>query len=596
ASANLLRGEIAEQDCVLDSNPLERERGITIFSKNCAIDYRPTGASKHTGETYRINIIDTPGHADFGGEVERVLRMADAALLVVDAFEGPMPQTRFVLTKALELKLRIIVVVNKCDRPEARPSETLNEVFDLLVELGADDATLDFPVVYASGRGRWATMDLAKPTKDMVALLELIVDRVPPPTGDPSAPLQMLITTLDYSDYVGRIAIGRVFNGCIRSNQMVGVCRADGSVTKARVQKLLGFEGLGRKPVEEILAGDLCAVEGVTEFDIGDTVCSLEHPPMPLPRVHVDEPTLHMVFRVNDSPFVGKEGKFVTSRQISERLQKELQYNVALKVEPGDSAEEFKVSGRGLLHLGVLLENMRREGYELSVGRPEVITKMIDGEECEPLERLTVDLKTEEMGPAMELLGSRNAEILNMHARGERMHVEAEIPAKGLIGLKSRMMTATGGEAVMYHSFSRYAPVRGSDRKRINGVMISNDNGTATEYSMLALTERGVMLVRPGDPVYTGMIVGENSRENDMVVNIVRAKQLTNFREANKEATVVMRPPRILTLEGALEYIEPGELVEITPQSIRLRKKLLDENARKRAERSERSKQEAMQN
>ncbi|MCI0675129.1 MAG: GTP-binding protein, partial [Phycisphaerales bacterium] len=442
-------------DCILDSNPLERERGITIFSKNCAVNYT-AHRGRHAGKLFRINIIDTPGHADFGGEVERVLRMADGALLVVDAFEGPMPQTRFVLSKALQLGLRPIVVVNKCDREEARPNEVVSEVFDLLVDLDADDRALDFPIVYASGRNGWATHDLEHPATDMVELFETIVERVHPPEGDPSAPLQMLITTLDYSDYVGRIAIGRVYNGTLLGNQPVGVCRADGSVTTTRVQKLLRFEGLGRAAVEKIEVGDLCAIEGLKEFDIGDTVASIDEP-KPMDRVHVDEPTLHMVFRINDSPFAGKEGKYVTSRQIAERLEKELQSNVALKVAPGDSAEEFNVSGRGLLHLGVLLENMRREGYELSVGKPEVIERDVNGVMCEPIERLTLDIATESMGPAMELIGSRGAEVKTMNNRAERMHIECEIPARGLIGLRSRMLTATGGEAVMYHSFSHYA-------------------------------------------------------------------------------------------------------------------------------------------
>jgi len=589
-------GAVSERDhlpdCILDSNPLERERGITIFSKNCAVNY-VGHRGRHKGQKYRINIIDTPGHADFGGEVERVLRMADGCLLVVDAFEGPMPQTRFVLKKALELGLKPIVVVNKCDRPEARPDEVVSEVFDLLVDLGADDHTLDFQTVYASGRARWATHDLEHPSTNMIELFETILERVHPPYGDPNAPLQMLITTLDYSDYVGRIAIGRVYNGTIKEGQVVGVCGTNGQVTQTRVLKLLRFEGLGRTAVEQIEVGDLCALEGLKTFDIGDTVCEIDKP-MPMERVHVDEPTLHMVFRINDSPFVGKEGKYVTSRQIAERLEKELQTNVALRVSPGDSAEEFNVSGRGLLHLGVLLENMRREGYELAVGKPEVIEKMIDGVTCEPFERLTVDITTATMGPAMELMGSRGAEVKSMHHRGDRMHIEAEIPAKGLIGLRSRMLTATGGEAVMYHSFSHYAPVRSDDSKRINGVMISTETGPATHYSLLNMADRGVMFVEPGELVYTGMIVGEHNRDNDLNVNIVRAKQMTNIRAASKEATVVLKAARLFTLESALEYIESDELVELTPKSVRIRKRLLNENERKRADRSARDRSEAL--
>jgi GTP-binding protein len=466
-------------------------------------------------------------------------------------------------------------------------------VFDLLVDLGADDHALDFATVYASGRGRWATHDLAHPSTDMEELFETILDRVHPPQGDPNAPLQMLITTLDYSDYVGRIAIGRVYNGAIKSGQVVGVCRADGSVTQTRVLKLLGFEGLGRQPVENIGTGDLCALEGLKEFDIGDTVADIENP-VPMERVHVDEPTLHMVFRVNDSPFAGREGKFVTSRQIGERLEKELQTNVALHVKPGEGADEFNVSGRGLLHLGVLLENMRREGYELAVGKPEVIEKEIDGVMCEPFERLTVDTTTAAMGSAMELLGSRGAEVKSMHARGDRMHIECEIPARGLIGMRTRMMTATGGEGIMYHSFSHFAPLRAVERKRINGVLIANDTGSATAYSLLGLGERGVMFIEPGDPVYVGQIVGEHNRDNDLNVNVAKPKQLSNIRSANKEQTEVLKTPRQITLEGALEYIEDGELVELTPTSVRLRKRMLNEDDRKRADRKERDKAETM--
>ncbi|HRP63663.1 MAG TPA: translational GTPase TypA [Phycisphaerales bacterium] len=589
----LARGGLPDE-CILDSNPLERERGITIFSKNCAVNFiAPPSAGDHAGKTFRINIIDTPGHADFGGEVERVLRMADGALLLVDAFEGPMPQTRFVLGKALQLGLRIIVVVNKCDRPEARPDAVVNEVFDLLVELGADDSTLDFKTIYASGRDGWSSTDHTARSGTMTPLFETILHQVPPPTGDPDAPLQLLITTLDYSEYVGRIAIGRVFSGSIKSGQPVVVCKKDGTMARGRVQKLHRFEGLGRREWDEIQAGDLCAVEGLAGFDIGDTIASPENP-RPMSRVAVDEPTLHMIFRINDSPFVGKEGKYVTSRQIGERLQRELQSNVALRVEPGDSAEEFRVSGRGLLHLGVLLENMRREGFELSVGRPEVIEKIIDGERHEPIENLTLDTSTDGMGAALELLGSRGAEIKKVDARGSRMHIEAEIPARGLIGLRSRMLTATGGEAVMHHTFLRYAPVRTVNRKRINGVLIATDTGTATSYALLNLADRGIMFVRPGDPVYAGQIVGEHSRDNDLIVNVVKAKAFSNMREANKEATVTLKAPRLLTLESALEYLEADELVEMTPKSIRLRKRILSESDRKKIERAEKDRAKAI--
>ncbi len=580
-------------DCVMDSNPLERERGITILAKNCAVTYTIRRGPR-AGEVYRVNIIDTPGHADFGGEVERVLRMADGCLLLVDAMDGPMPQTRFVLQKALELGLKPIVVVNKCDRPEARPDGVVNEVFDLLVDLGAHDEALDFPVIYASGKNGWAGRHHDPQPTDVDELFDTIVDRVPPPSGDPEAPLQMLVTSLDYSEYTGRIAIGRVFNGRIRASQPIAITKADGSVERSRALVLRKFEGLGRLETKEVLAGDLCAVEGVPGVDIGDTICSIDAV-KPMERVHVDEPTLHMVFRVNDSPGGGKEGRFVTSRQIAERLDLELESNVALRVESGASAEEFRVSGRGLLHLGVLLETMRREGYELTVGRPEVIEREIDGVKMEPIERLSVDTAAEGMGGAMELLGQRGAEVKKMEARGGRMHIEAEIPARGLIGLRAKMLNATAGEAIMHHTFKAWEPLRSKAVARNNGVMISNENGTATQYSIEGLADRGVMFIKPGDKVYTGMIVGEHNRDNDLGVNIVRAKQMTNFREANKEQTVVLKAPRLMSLEAALEYLEEDEYVEITPSSIRLRKKILDETERKRQARRERDRAEAME-
>ena len=574
--------------CVLDSNPLERERGITILSKNCGIEIAPT-AGPFKGQRIRVNLIDTPGHADFGGEVERVLRMADGALLLVDAAEGPMPQTRHVLSKALELGLRPIVVVNKCDRPDARPDAVVNEVFDLLVDLGADDAALDFPLLFASGRQGWAGRTLDPQPKGVEELVQEIAERVPPPTDDPAAPLQMLVTTLDASEYTGRIAIGRVFGGVLEAGRTLGICRADGSVAKMRPVKVLRFAGLGRVPVDRVEAGDLCAIEGLPGVEIGDTIC-LPEDPRPLPRVRVDEPTLHMVFRINDSPFAGKEGKFVTSRQIGDRLRRELETNVALRVEPGDSTEEFRVSGRGMLHLGVLLETMRREGYELAVGKPEVIEREIDGVRCEPFERLTLDTTAGAVGPAMELLGGRGGEVLKMETRGDRVHIEAEIPARGLIGLRTRLMNVSGGEAILHHSFHAWKPARGGSRRRANGVMVANEPGTATTYALLQLSERATMFVQPGDPIYAGQLVGENARDNDLTVNAVKAKPFSNVREANKEATVVLKQPREVTLEGALEYIEADELVEITPVAIRLRKRLLEENARRRADRAEKSK------
>jgi len=578
-------------DCVLDSNPLERERGITILAKNCSVEYT-VRHGPHRGAAMRVNVIDTPGHADFGGEVERVLRMADGCLLLVCALEGPMPQTRFVLGKALELGLRPIVVINKCDRPDARPSGVVDEVFDLLVDLGADDLALDFPVLYASGRGGWAARDPNQRDRGVDELFEVIHERVPPPARPVELPLQMLVTNLSSSEYVGRIAIGRVYAGVLRSGSPVAICRENGSVMKGRVQKVNRFEGLGRREVPLIEAGDLCAVEGLPDIEIGDTIADPENP-KPMPRVRVDEPTLHMVFRINDGPLGGREGKFVTSRQIGERLERELRGNVALRVAPGESADEFRVSGRGLLHLGVLLENMRRESYELTVGKPEVIEREIDGVRCEPWERLALDTDQQSMGASLELLGSRGAEVLKVDQRGTRFHVEADIPARGLIGFRSRLLNATGGEAVMHHSFTGYRPFSGQIKRRQNGVMIANEAGPATTYALLQLSERAVMFVRPGDPVYEGMIVGENSRDNDLVVNAVRVKPFSNVRESSKEATVVLKSPRIFSLEMALEYIEDDELVEITPTAVRVRKRLLRETDRRRVERAARDREEA---
>ena len=581
---SLTRGAV---DCVLDSDPLERERGITIFSKNCAMTYRPSVGDR-AGESIRINLIDTPGHADFGGEVERVLKMADGVLLLVDAFEGPMPQTRFVVGKALELDLPLIVVVNKCDRPDARCDEVVNEVFDLLVALDASDERLDFPVIYASGRDGWATTDLDTRSSDVTPLFDAIVERLPPPVGYADVPLQMLITNLDYSPYVGSIAIGRVYAGAITTGQAVTLCQADGQQRRARALKVYRFEALGRAPADIVSAGDLCAVEGLGDFEIGDTIACPDLP-NPIARVAVDEPTLHMLFRIYDSPFAGREGKYVTSRQLGERLDRELRSNLALRVEPGASSEEFRVSGRGLLHLGILLENMRREGYELSVGRPEVIEKELDGLHCEPIELLTVDVDQDSIGAVLELLGARGGEIQSLDQRGDRMHVECEIPARGLIGLRSRMLTATAGQAVMYHSFHRYAPLRAIDLGRANGVMVATETGEAKTYALLNLSQRGVMFVKPQDPIYAGQIVGENSRDKDMGVNVVKDKAFSNVRESTKEATVLLKAPRSLSLEAALEYIESDELVEITPRAIRLRKKMLSESDRKRAGRRAKS-------
>jgi len=578
-SGQFREGEL-KGECILDSNPLERERGITILAKNCAIRY-----TDRAGKDYHINIIDTPGHADFGGEVERVLMMADGALLLVDAVDGTMPQTRYVLGKALAAGLRPIVVINKMDRPERRPDAVLTQVFDLLVDLGADDHALDFPVVYASGKEGWAT---AEPrhlppagTVDVHPLFEAIIRHVPAPRLDAAAPLQVLITTLDYSDYVGRIGIGRVFAGTLRAGQDVMSIDRRGGRRTQRVAQLLRFEGLGRQEVAAIDAGDICAVVGLEQVDIGDTLADPADP-RPLPAVHVDEPTLHMTFRVNDGPFAGQEGKYVTSRHLRERLMKELQSNVALRVAEGQSLDEFEVSGRGLLHLGILLENMRREGYEVAVGKPKVIYREEGGVRQEPLEHLVVDVPQDSLGPVMQLVGDRRGELAKMDARGRLVHLEFVIPARGLIGLRSRMLTATAGEAVMHHNFARYDTVRGPVPRRATGVMIATETGQVTSYALDQLAERGVMFVEPGQRVYAGQVVGEHGKDDDIPVNVVRQKKLTNMRASTKEFTVVLKAPRRLTLEAALEYIEEDELVELTPQSIRMRKRHLSENERKR--------------
>jgi GTP-binding protein len=611
-SGNFRAGELeklegGQHGLIMDSNPLERERGITILSKNCAVNYVRTVDGKL--EQYYVNIIDTPGHADFGGEVERVLRMADGCLLLVDSSEGAMPQTRFVLSKAIAAGLKPIVVVNKCDRPDARLDEVINEVFDLLVELGADDHALDFPICFASGRAGWSTMDRelargaagkdslpGKPDADLRPIFDAIVKHVPAPKADVAAPLQMLITTLDYNDYVGRIGIGRVFNGQIDNGQQVTVIKMDGKTVNTRVQKLLKFSGLGRTDAETVIAGDICALVGLESVDIGDTIADPASPKA-LPPVKVDEPTLSMIFRINDSPFAGQEGQFVTSRQIRERLNKELQHNVALKVEAAGAGDEFNVSGRGLLHLGILLETMRREGFELAVGKPQVVVKEIDGVMHEPIEWLVIDCPNTGLGPVMELVGARKGEIKSMEPRGDAVtHLEFEIPARGLIGLRSRILTATQGEGIMHHTFERFAPMSGSAPSRSQGVLIASETGAVTTHACELLADRGVLFVEPGDKVYAGQIVGEHNRDNDLPVNIIRAKQLTNFRVASKEQTVVLKAARKLSMEAALEYIEDDELVEITPKNVRLRKRLLNEAERRKAERAAKDREAAAAN
>jgi len=575
--SGLFRESELKGDCILDSNDLERERGITILAKNIAL----------TLGGVKVNIIDTPGHADFGGEVERVLQMADGALLLVDAAEGPLPQTRFVLRKAFQRGLRPIVVINKIDRPDARPVDVLNSVFDLFVELDADDATLDFPTIYASGRNGIATPDLAIPATDIRPLYDAILKNVPPPEVDIDAPLQMLVVTLDHSDFVGRIAIGQIVAGRIRKGQRIALLKHDGRRVDDTIAQLYTFDRLGRTETDEVSGGDICAVVGLEDVDIGDTIADFDNPKA-LPPILVDEPTLDMIFRINDSPFAGQDGTYVTSRQLRDRLFKELESNVALRVTPSEERrDEFHVSGRGLLHLGILLENMRREGYELSVGKPRVLTKEVDGKILEPIEYLVVEVPPSSVGAVMELVGNRRAECLKMDARGDTTHVEFTIPARGLIGLRTRMLNATSGEAIMHHNFYDYQPLRGSIPGRVNGVMISTDTGRSTAYALENLQERGTLFIGAGEAVYEGQVVGEHCRDNDLPVNVCREKKLTNVRASTAEKTILLKPPRQLPLELALEYIEEDELVEITPTAIRLRKMFLKEQDRRKLARQQ---------
>jgi GTP-binding protein len=565
---------------IMDTNDLERERGITILSKNCAVRYR-----SRAGEEYKINLVDTPGHADFGGEVERVLKMADGAMLLVDAFEGPMPQTRFVLEKALEHGLKPMVVVNKVDRPDARPDDVINEVFDLLVELEADDAALDFPVIYSAARDGWASWELDTTGDSLEPIFEGMIDHVPAPAAaDPAAPLQMLVTTLDWSDYTGRIAIGRVVAGTLHAGQPITVIDRSGQQTQQRALKVLSFDGLGRIEADRVEAGDICAVVGLTSIDIGNTIAAREAPEA-LPVISVDEPTLHMTFHVNSSPVAGREGSYVTSRQLRQRLDKELGSNVALRVAPGDTPEQFQVSGRGLMHLGILLENMRREGYEVAAGKPRVIYKEIEGKQHEPIEQLVVDCPIDCQSAVMSLVGDRRAELQRMAPKPGAngfVHMAFTIPARGLIGLGSRMMTATQGQAIMHNNFLCYEPMRGEIAHRQNGVMIATEPGQVTAYALDALFDRGEFFVAPGDQVYEGQIVGEHNRDNDIVVNVTKGKKLSNVRAAGKDDAAQVKPPRVMSLEMCLEYIQDDELVEVTPAAIRMRKKHLTEQQRKR--------------
>ena len=561
---------------IMDSNDIERERGITILAKNCAIEYGGT----------RINIVDTPGHADFGGEVERVLSMVDGVLLLVDAVEGPMPQTRFVTRKALAQGLKAIVVVNKIDRPGSRPAWVVDQTFDLFDKLGASDAQLDFPVIYASALQGWASTDYTERRPDMSALFEAILTHVPPPAAQADLPLQLQISTLDYNSYVGRIGIGRIRRGVVRPGESVALRFGDADRGLARIGQVLTFTGLERNPVEQASAGDIVAVTGIDSVNIGMTVCDPEHP-QGLPPISVDEPTLAMNFQVNTSPLAGREGKFVTSRQLRERLYRELQSNVALRVEDTDEPDVLRVSGRGELHLTILIENMRREGYELAVSRPQVLTRMVNGEVHEPYEALTVDIEEAHQGAVMEALGERRADLTDMSLGLGRARLEYRVPARGLIGFQGEFLTLTRGTGLMSHIFEGFATVKGEIPDRHNGVLVSNERGEAVAYALFNLQERGRLFVAPGEKLYEGMIIGIHSRDNDLVVNPIKTKKLTNIRAAGKDDAILLTPPIELTLEYAVEFIADDELVEVTPTSIRIRKRFLKEQDRKRAARSE---------
>ncbi len=556
-------------ELIMDNNDLERERGITIFSKNASVTYKDI----------KINVIDTPGHADFGGEVERVLKMADGVILLVDAFEGPMPQTRFVLQKALQLDLHPIVVINKVDKPNCRPEEVHDAVFELFFQLDATEEQLDFPTLYGSSKQGWFNTSLDQ-TEDITALLDTILEKVPEPKVDEGT-LQMQITSLDFSSFLGRIAIGKVSRGSIKEGQPVMLCKADGTTVRNKVKELYVFEGMGKKRVDEVFAGDLCAVVGMEGFQIGETIADIDNPEA-LEVISIDEPTMNMQFSINNSPFFGKEGKFVTSRHIRDRLTKELEKNLALRVVDTDDADKFLVYGRGIMHLSVLVETMRREGYELTVGQPQVITKEIDGQKCEPYENLVVDVPAEYSGKVIDLVTQRKGEMLVMETKGEMQHLEFEIPARGMIGLRSQMLTNTAGEAVMAHRFSEYKPWKGAIPGRNNGVLVSKFTGTSTPYSIDKLQDRGNFFVDPGEEVYTGMIVAENIKPGDLNVNIVEAKKLTNHRASGSDDANRIAPKIEMSLEECMEYIQQDECIEVTPENIRLRKILLNEEDRKK--------------
>jgi GTP-binding protein len=569
-AGKLFKEHETSEELVLDNNDIERERGITILAKNVSIPYKG----------YKINIIDTPGHSDFGGEVERVLNMAEGALLLVDAFEGAMPQTRFVLQKALQMGLKPIVVINKVDKENCTPEEVHEQVFDLMFNLGANEDQLDFPVVYGSAKNNWMGLDWKTPTGTIEPLLDMVIDKIPAPISREGIP-QMLVTSLDYSTYTGRMAIGKLHRGELKAGMNVSLVKRDGSITKGRIKELYVFEGLGKRKVDSVVSGDICAINGIENFEIGDTFTDFENPEA-LPSINVDEPTMSMLFTINDSPFFGREGKFVTSRHIKERLEKELEKNLALRVQDTDKADRFNVFGRGVLHLSVLIETMRREGYELQIGQPRVILKVVDGVKMEPVEELTIDLPSDMAGTAIESVSKRKGEMKNMEPKGDRTVIEFEIPSRGIIGLRSYLLTATQGEAIMNHRFKEYQPMKDEIPGRLNGSLICMETGNAVAYSISNLQDRGKFFVEAMEEVYEGQVIGEHSRDNDLVVNVTKTKQLTNMRASGTDAKTVMAPPIKFTLEEALEYIGADEYVEVTPKSIRLRKIYLNENDRKR--------------
>lgn len=571
AQAIISRNSDKLGDLVLDNNDLERERGITILAKNVSVPYKD----------YKINIIDTPGHADFGGEVERVLNMADGVLLLVDAFEGTMPQTRFVLQKAIEMGKKPIVVINKVDKQNCRPDEVNDEVFDLMFSLNATEDQLDFKTIYGSAKQGWMSLDWRNPTTDIIPLLDTIIEEIPAPKYQEGTP-QMLISSLEYSPYVGRIAIGKVTRGVLKAGMQVSLCKRYDVIEKQKVKELMVYEALDKKRVESVECGDICAVVGIEGFEIGDTIADFENPE-PLPPISIDEPTMSMLFTINNSPFFGREGKFVTSRHIKERLDKELEKNLALRVKPGPSADSFVVYGRGVLHLSILIETMRREGFELQVGQPRVLDKTINGQRCEPIETLTIDLPDEFVGRAIEMVTRRKGALIHMDPRGDRTHLDFEIPSRGLMGLRSNLMTATQGEAVVAHRFKDYQPFKGDIERRSNGSLVAIETGVSVPYAMDKLQDRGRFFIFPGEDIYAGQVVGEHTRESDLNINICKTKKLTNVRASGTDEKVMLPPPIQFSLEEALEYIQEDELVEVTPKSMRLRKIILDEIARKRS-------------